>query len=164
MASQLCEIVAALAFAAAVLLFVVVACNASAKTDEGFRAGYLPAYKSTSLMTGPSWNRVNVHKNSDDWEPIGMAALLPLFGNVLRYNYVLEKKEIANTSQFKYRVRRLDGTVILPIVESRELTDGAIINIAAGTNPYADTMIVSIPPKKVEAAPPFPEADIVNFP
>ncbi len=161
----LCEIVSGLAFAAAILLLVVVICN---KNDfEGYRSGYLPAWKDTKLMTGPSWRVESQHKFSKDWNPIGLAALVPLFGNVLRFDYILEKRVDRGTGsgQYFYQVRRKDNTVTLPIVESRELTNGAIVSIANASNPYADRMLIKIPQiKEVEKIPPFPEADIVNFP
>ena len=159
-----CEVVSGLAFAAAILLLVVVICSKNG--FEGYRSGYLPAWKDTELMT---WRiqPTNQHKKSKDWSPIGVAALVPLFGNVLRFDYILEKRVDRGTGsgEYFYRVRRKDNTITLPIVESRELTDNAIISIANASNPYADRMLIRIPQtKEVEKVPPFPEADIVNFP
>jgi len=158
----LCEIVSALAFVASILLIVVIICH-----KNNFE-GYLPAWKDTKLMTGTSWNRLSVHnKKSKDWDPIGLAALVPLFGNVLKYDYILEKRVDRGTGscEYFYRVRRIDDSVTLPIVESRELTDGAIVSIANASNPYADRMLIKlIQNKPQDNNNSIQEADIINFP
>lgn len=131
---------------------------------DGFT--YLPGKASTKHMLGKSWRLIKPYIKDSPWEPIGMAALLPLFGNILRFDYVLERKPLLGTSDLRYQVRRLDNLVILPIVENRELTNGAIVSIANASNPYAALMLVWIPdwPKKIQLPPPFPQADIINFP
>ena len=156
----LCEIVSALAFIASILLIVVIICH-----KNNFE-GYLPAWKDTKLMTGTSWNRLSVHNKNKDWDPIGLAALVPLFGNVLKYDYILEKRVDRGTGscEYFYRVRRIDGTVTLPIVESRELTDGTIVSIANASNPYADRMLIKLIKDKPQNNNSIQEADIINFP
>jgi len=88
--------------------------------------------------------RVKTHKETHDWYPIGVAAIIPLFGNVLNYNYTLYKKVIKgrNFKRSFYRLKRYKTDRYMDIVENRELNTGDIIHIANATNPYSDKVIV----------------------
>lgn len=152
----LCEIIAGVALLASIILLVCVTWG------ESYRNDYAPARKDTTHMTGPSWNVIKYKKDSE-WSPIGVAAVIPLFGNVMDYDYILEKS-VQNGQQL-YRVKNMKNGIILPIADSGRLTNNAIITIGDPINPYADRMLIRIPQSKtVEKIPPFPEADVINFP
>ena len=104
------------------------------------------AYNATQDKYVSAPLRIKTHRRTEDWSPIGIAAFIPFYGNVLNYDYTLYKKTIRGRDKTRafYRIKRNNTNKYIDIVETRELNSGDIVHIANATNPFSDKVIIYV--------------------